>query len=77
MGISKKEQIAYIQQLLQYDLSKGGMADFNEYNQFLCDIVPELVQYLTPAGRDFLQQECVKIREQMIEFANQVKNEGF
>lgn len=40
MGRSKKEQIAYIQQLLQYDLSKGGMADFNKYNQFLCDIVP-------------------------------------
>lgn len=32
-----------------------------------CDIVPELVQYLTPAGRDFLQQECEEIREQMIE----------
>ncbi|WCF11689.1 hypothetical protein NDS46_30545 (plasmid) [Paenibacillus thiaminolyticus] len=80
---NKNKQVAYIKQLLEYDTSEGGMADFGEYNNFLCDIVPQLVEHLTPTGRDFLQRSCEDIREQIlqgdwgaIKKRNLVENEG-
>jgi hypothetical protein len=48
--------------------SEGGMASDNEYNQFLCDIIGELITHLSVEGLKFLRDEAKRVRENMLDY---------
>lgn len=53
--------------LLTKSYSAGGIAGDNEYNQFLCDTVPELIQYLSVEGLRWFKKEMQHVHKNTLE----------
>ncbi|ASA22705.1 hypothetical protein [Paenibacillus donghaensis] len=53
---------------LNRSYSEGGIAGYNECNQFLCDLTPQLVGYLTTEGLEFLKKELDRTYDNMPDF---------
>ena len=38
-------------------------SDFNEFNQFLCDIIYKLLPYLSEKGLKYLNEQCIEVQD--------------
>jgi hypothetical protein len=47
---------------------EGGIASDNEYNQFLCDHAPDMVQYMSLEGLQWLKQKMDEVYESTADF---------
>jgi hypothetical protein len=53
--------------MLTYSYLNGGIASDNEYNQFLCDTVPKLLDYMSVEGLEYLKEEMQRIYDNMLD----------
>ena len=60
--MNKKDMIDYCLMLNNNSYENGGIDDFNEYNQFLCDMFHQLIPHLSVKGLKILKDEMDSIR---------------
>ncbi|OUS73010.1 hypothetical protein B1748_23675 [Paenibacillus sp. MY03] len=68
MKTTKKQKLAkQCKDMLKNCYSDGGIASDNEYNQFLCDYAPDMVQYMSVEGLLWLKDKMDRIYENTLD----------
>lgn len=63
----KVEAIEECKTLVLNSWSEGGITSYNEYNQFLCDVIGGIIPHLSKKGIALLKQRAEEVRASMPE----------